>query len=149
MKRSVDRSTQDRRRAEPFPRNANSFSPFHFCRDLHKALRARAQVVGERLPVFRRQLVVHIQRNFLAPLTRHDATPSALRINSRSCFLARASLDITVPIGISSASATSWYFISSISASNKTSLNGDDRRASACCTRSVSARRSSATSGVS
>src|SRR5579864_2206820 len=91
-----------------------------------RAFPAIAQMSRELLLGCSVQLIIHILSNFVAPRATHDFTPAVSKMYSRTCFLARASRDITVPIGIFSASATSWYFISSISANNSTSRKASE-----------------------
>src|SRR5579871_455527 len=123
-------------------------------------LRAIAQVGRDLLPVFfgsiktrnakvpGTKLIVRKKMHFLLPIATH-APPDFSRMHCRICLRARASLDMTVPIGTPKVSAISWYFISSISARSSTSRNDDDSSAIAERTSSVLARWIISNSGVS
>src|SRR5512142_730285 len=98
-----------RRRGEPFAGHADSFLErllFQHCRG---ALGAALQMTRDRLLFARLQFAIHIQPDFFLPFAVRHFTPKVLlppnvcTMCSRTCFLARASRDITVPIGMSSA----------------------------------------------
>src|ERR1700674_2070061 len=115
------RAAQLRGRVELVSGQAHRFLHLQQLQQRGGALRARAQVDGHFLLLRRTQFAIGVQCDLLPVFTIHDFFPSTCTMCSRTCFLARASRDMTVPIGMPSASATSWYFISSMSARRSTS----------------------------
>src|SRR5262245_31740512 len=108
MNRPVDRGMKPRRSSESRAGDAQSFLQLHLLAHRGRALAARGQMGGKILLRLRFQLVIHVQSDLVPPLTTHDFLPAVCKMYSRTCFRARASRDITVPIGMVRASATSW-----------------------------------------
>src|SRR5215472_14519272 len=121
MNGSVQSGMQVRGRVEASPRRAQCFLQLELFADGRGALQAAAQMGGELLLRPWIELIIHIQGDFVSPVATHGFPPALSERYSRICFRARARRDMTVPIGIFSVSATSWYFISSTSTSSSTS----------------------------
>src|SRR5579864_7703600 len=100
-----------RRRREAFASHADSFLQRLLFQHGRGAIGEALQMVADGLLCTRIKFTIHIQPDFFPPFAVCHFTPtvflppSVSTMCSRTCFLALASRDITVPIGMSSASA--------------------------------------------
>src|SRR6185312_3614692 len=122
MKLLVNSRVQIRWRRITVCSHADGFLQSHMFCDRGSAVAAAIEMSGHLFLRCALQLIVHEQRDFFPPLAIHGFAPtdlfpsdlcpicfppSAFAMFCRSIFLALANLDITVPMGITSASAIS------------------------------------------
>src|SRR5207249_3664286 len=107
----------------------------HTAEHIGCAWRAAANMSVDGLHLARGEFSVKICIEFCGEFVGHRYTLSFFRRTSRSALRARDRRDITVPMGIESESAISWYDISSTSHSSNTSRKWSGSSSIAVCSR--------------
>src|SRR5215472_12600842 len=102
------------RRAKAFAGYPDRFLEFLLFKHGRRTTSTALKMRGEGLLRCRLEFAIHIQSRFFLPFATHRLIPTtffcpnARTMYARTCLRARASRDITVPIGISSVWAISW-----------------------------------------